>query len=765
VRSLTSRRRCGVLVAGLLLCSSTAWAQNQRAVLELVVNQVSAGESIVVLRGSDVLVPADALVKAGLEGLKGERVEIGGASVVSLSSLAPNISFRLDESELRLYITANPDLLGPQVHNLFTGAPADLVYKADASGFVNYAVNYSTAGRLELFAESAVSLKGGLVYNTVSTIGSSATRGITSVSFDQKARMRRWTFGDSLGYTGPLGGDAWIAGISVSKEFSINPYYVRHPTLSLTTPISVPSVMEVQVNGQVVSREQVAPGRLEVRNLPMTLGRNDAQIIVRDAFGGERELSSDYYLTTTALAKGVHEYQYSLGFRRVAVGEKSWDYRTPVALARHRVGVSDTLTVGGRFETHPGRLFSTGPSFNIRLPLGEVETAAAVSRRRGEWGSAALVGFSRIGRVFSAGGNVTVSSRQYATLAPAITGQEPAIQANAFASTSVGGQVTVTAQHTMTKLHQGLTRSRTGLLSTIRLTRTMDLTASVSRVSDGRVSGREAYAGVAIAIGRATASAAYVSDVRGGRLSLDAQRPLPVAEGYGYQLHAENGQLDMVSGVARYQSRYGRYEVRQEMVAGQAHTAVSAAGSIVGIGGGLHASRPVQDSFALIRVPGVEGVRAYASHQEIGKTGRRGDLLIPDLQAYYGNVLGVADGDIPIQYSVPDTGQTLALPYRGGAVAVFPVQRIQRVVGVVKIVDGSADRSPAYGEVVVTARGKDLTSPIGSTGAFYFEDLPEGTHSAVVHERDGRTCAFTVKVPASDSTVVNLGTLRCEPRP
>jgi outer membrane usher protein len=358
-----------------------------------------------------------------------------------------------------------------------------------------------------------------------------------------------------------------------------------------------------------------------------------------------------------------------------------------------------------------------------------------------------------------------VSSRQYATLTPAITGQEPAIQANAFASTSVGGQVTVTAQHTMTKLHQGLTRSRTGLLSTIRLTRTMDLTASVSRVSDGRVSGREAYAGVAIAIGRTTASAAYVSDMHGGRMSLDAQRPLPVAEGYGYQLHAENGQFDMASGVARYQNRYGRYELRQDSVAGQNNTTISAAGSIVAIGGGLHASRPIQDSFALIRVPGIEGVRAYASHQEMGKTGRRGDLLIPDLQAYYGNVLGVADGDIPIQYSVPAAGQTLALPHRGGAVAVFPVQKIQRVVGIVKIVDGSADRSPAYGEVVVTARGKDLTSPVGSTGAFYFEDLPEGTHSAVVHERDGRTCAFTVTVPASDGTVVNLGTLRCESRP
>jgi outer membrane usher protein len=765
VLSLTSLRRCGVILVSLLLWSGVASAQNQRAILEIVVNQVSAGESIVVLRGADVLVPVASLDHAGLNGLKGEREDVGGISLVSLSSLAPAISFRVDEGELRLYVTASPDLLGQHVRDLYVGAPTDLVYKSDTSGFVNYAVNYRSGGRVDVFAESAVSIKGTLVYNTVSTTGDTATRGITSVSFDEKASMRRWTFGDSLGYTGPLGGDAWIAGISVAKEFSINPYFVRHPTLSLTTPISVPSVMEVQVNGQVVSREQVAPGRLELRNLPMTLGRNDAQIIVRDAFGGERELSSTFYLTTTALAKGVQEYQYSLGFRRAAISEKSWDYRVPVALARHRVGLSDTITAGGRFEMHPGRLFSAGPSFNIRLPLGEIETAAAVSRKGGDWGTAGLAGFSHTGRMFGAGGNLIVSSRRYATLTSNLPGEDPAVQANAFASASVGGPVTVTAQHSTTKLHGGLTRSRTGLLSTVRLTRTMELTASVSRVSDGRVSGREAYLGVAIAIGRGTASAAYVSDMRGGRVALDAQRPLPVAEGYGYQLHAESGQYDAASGVARYQSRYGRYEVRQETVSGEAHTSVSAAGSIVGIGGGIHASRPIQDSFALIRVPGVEGVRAYASHQEIGKTGRHGDILVPDLQAYYGNVLDVADGDIPLQFSVPASGQTVALPYRGGAVALFPVQKVQRVVGVIKIASGSGDRLPSFGEIVVTARGKETSSPVGSTGAFYFEDLPAGTHSAVVHERDGRTCAFTVTVPASDDTVVKLGTVRCESRP
>jgi outer membrane usher protein len=216
--------------------------------------------------------------------------------------------------------------------------------------------------------------------------------------------------------------------------------------------------------------------------------------------------------------------------------------------------------------------------------------------------------------------------------------------------------------------------------------------------------------------------------------------------------------------VARYQTKYGRYEVRQEQTAGEANTTVTAAGSIVGIGGGVYASRPVQDSFALVRIPGVEGVRAFASHQEVGKTGRKGDLLVPDLQAYYGNILGVADGDIPLQYSVPDVGQTVALPYRGGAVAEFGVQKVQRVVGVITVGRDNEDRIPAYGDITVTAKGREFNSPIGSSGKFYFEDLAAGTHSAVVRDTAGNECSFTITVPSSDGTIVNLGALRCEAR-
>ena len=606
MRPLKSPRRFFALIVLLVLASpSMMRAQTQRAVLELLINQVSVGESMVVMRGSDVLVGTQALTDAGLQGFAGEREPLGGQEFVSLSSLAPEVSFRVDEMELRLYISAAPELLGQRVLDLYSGAPRDLVFRANTSGFVNYAVNYTSDRQADAFTESALSVRGALFYNTFSVTRHAATRGLSSVTVDQRAQMRRWVFGDNLGFTGPLGGDAWIAGVTVAKEFAINPYFVRHPTLSLSTPINVPSVVEVQVNGQIVSREPVAPGRLDVRNLPLTLGRNDAQVIVRDAFGVERELSSMYYLTTSALAEGVHDYRYSVGFRRQAVGEKSWDYRTPAALARHRVGLTDNVTLGGRVETDPGRLFNAGPSLNLRLPIGEIEAAAAVSRTVGEWGTASLVGFSFTGRPVTAGGSVRVASRWYETLAPKPEGEDPSTEANVFASASIGGPVTVTMQHSLTRLHQGITRSRTGILSTIHVARNMELTASVNDVRDERTRGEEIYAGITILFGRsATASVAHVRDGRGSRMTVDAQRSLPVGEGYGYQFHGESGDNSLATGVARYQGRYGRYELHQESLNGDTTTTASTAGSIVAIGGGVYASRPVQNSFALVRSPG-----------------------------------------------------------------------------------------------------------------------------------------------------------------
>jgi len=738
-------------------------AQDQRAVLELVVNGVSAGESLVVLRGADVLVPVSALDAAGLRGYAGTRELLFGRELVSLASLGPVVTFTVSEVDLRVALTVSPDLLERQVRDLWTRAPREMQFRADDSAFLNYSLNYASGGQISAFAESAASIRGALFYNTLTATNDSTVRGLTSISVDQRTQMRRWTFGDAFGYTGALGGDAWMAGINITKEFAIDPYFVRYPSLSLSTPINVPSVMEVHVNGQIVSQERVAPGRVDLQNLPVTLGRNDARIVVRDAFGVTRELSSTFYMTTTALAKGVHDYQYSIGFRRLAVGTKSWDYRTPIALIRHRVGLSDVVTAGGRFEYRPAHLVSGGPNFNFRLPFGEVEAAASASRHDGRWGRAGQIGFTYTSRTFGAGGSVMLASRDYANMTPNQVGEDPAQRINLFANTSVAGPVSLTIQHSSTKMHQALTRSRTSLLSSVHLARNLELMVGVSQSRDEMGRSREAYAGLTVLFGRASASVSRVHDRRGGRMVVDAQQSLPVGTGYGYQMRAENGQNGHVTGVAQYQTQYGRYEVRQERIAGATSTMVSAAGSIVGIGGGVYASRPVRESFALLRVPDVEGVRAFSSNQEVGRTGRRGDLLIPDLQAYYGNLLNIADTDVPLTYSVPQARMTLAPPYRGGAVALFPVERIRRVIGRVRVVEGQNERTPAYGQMTIRINGDVVDSPLGSNGNFYFENLPAGRHTATVEDEKG-SCSFSIEVPSTSDVLVQLGTLTCTVR-
>jgi len=310
-------------------------------------------------------------------------------------------------------------------------------------------------------------------------------------------------------------------------------------------------------------------------------------------------------------------------------------------------------------------------------------------------------------------------------------------------------------------MYQGLVRERSTLLASIHLHRNVELTASAARTRDEHGRGREVYAGLTVVFGKASATVSQSHDIRGNRMGVEAQQALPVGPGYGYQLHVEDGATDIASGIARFQGQHGRYEVRQETVGTQTTTTLSAMGSVVAIGGGVYATRPVQQSFALIRVPGVEGVRAFSSHQEIGKTGRGGDVLVPDLQAYYGNILNIADGDIPIQYAVADAGMTIAPPFRGGAVAHFDVQMVQRVMGRIKVANGREEKYQQYGELTVTSTtGRSYGSPVGSDGTFYFENLPKGSYAAVMEYR-GTRCAFQLVIPASSDMVLDVGTVRC----
>jgi outer membrane usher protein len=366
-----------------------------------------------------------------------------------------------------------------------------------------------------------------------------------------------------------------------------------------------------------------------------------------------------------------------------------------------------------------------------------------------------------VGRHVSFGTLLAHSENSYANVSLGKSDAHPQTTFNVFASVPTGRGSTLTVQHAHITSYGTAPQTRSSLLGSIRLWRAADLVGSVTRNRSVEDSGLEVSLGVTVSLGsRTVASASAVRARAVTQAAVDVQRPLPVGTGFGYQFRAEGGDHRVVSGMAQYQGDYGRYEVRRNAVGSTTTTSANVAGGIVAIGGGIHATRPVRNSYALVRVPGVEGVRTYSSNQEVGRTSRRGSLLVPDLLPYYGNQLAISDTDIPLDYEVPGVQLTLAPPYRGGAVAVFPVRRTQRITGSIRVLTPQGEQRPSYGTLTVNAGGETFTSPLGADGEFYFENVKPGRHTAVVAQGDA-TCSLTIDFPAVDDPTVTLGVLQC----
>lgn len=736
-------------------------AQTQRAFLTLSVNGVDHGDALVVIGEGDVLLSAGALATAGLRAVAGRRETIEGEPYVSLASLAPQVNYRVDESALRLVVTADPALLGVVVRNLDAGAPAGLVYGNATSGFVNYSVSGGAGGDYEIFAETGVSARGALFSTTATRTATGTIRGLSSMTIDRRSRLERWTVGDSFVSAGPLGGDALVGGVTFGREFSLAPYFVRHPTMSVSTPVQLPSVLEVHVNGRLVREEQVQPGRLDVRNLPLSTGQNDTRLVLRDPFGGTREITSGFYLTSSVLARGVQDYQYSVGWRRSSLGIDSFDYREPVAIGRHRLGLNDALTAGVRAEGARD-LFSGGPSLNMRLPFGEVEVAGAMSHAQGRWDSAAHLSYMYVGRHVSFGGLGTHTGERYANVSRPLDQARPEQAVSAFTSVPTGRGSTITLQHSEQFGVESVQESRTSLLGSARVMHNAELVVNVARTRGAAGRGFEASLGVTMMFGgRTVASVSGQRSTDGTSAVVDVQRALPVGTGFGYQLRAQTGDRASGSALAQYQGPYGRYQVRHDGIGRSASTTFNVSGGVVAIGGGLYPTRAVRGSYALVEVPGVEGVRTLSSNQEIGRTGHGGTLLVPDLLPYYGNLLAIADSDVSLEYEVGMVQMTLAPPYRGGAIALFPVKRVQRIVGRMTVTgDGREPQPAAYGTLMMTVAGEQVASPLGAAGEFYFENAGPGRHAAVVTYAQ-QTCTLTIEVPDVAAPQLDLGALSC----
>jgi outer membrane usher protein len=796
VRGALGAIAAAALVVATTVTTATPAVAQERSIWALTINDEPKGDVEVVLTADGPWVDPLALVAAGVVSVPGGTRQTFASDAierVSLASLAPHITFNLDEAEIRLILSADPALLRTTELAISNPRPPGWKVSSNKAMFLNYSANWSTDDTTVGYGELGVHIFGALFETAASVDDSGAvTAGLTSLTFDQVRGRRRWVVGDTIGRSTTLGSAPVVGGFSVATQEDLDPYYAIYPAPQIRGAVRTPSTADVYVDGRLVSSVRLPPGRFTLNDLPLETGFGKARVIIRDAFGRQDSIALGFYLSTQLLKRGEQDYSYVAGLERTS-SDSTVTYARAMGTAVHNIGVADWLTIGFQAEG-ASDVAMGGAGFHARLwRLGTFGAEGLASRTDEKaQGYAATGVYSFLSSWFSTEVRGTWIGPEFQNLflEPADRGQ---VTADASASVSLGllGSLTVggtlggpdalTARLSQInpdligRLPEDVKRKLQDSLAT-QHDRSLRLSYSLNVTSRAQLSANatrhhkagfpiewEGFASLTVALGwRTTASAVTTVDVDGEALtSVNIQRSLPLGPGFGFRVDADTDDPYRSTGTFEVQSRRGILGVRVDGAEGDTTIGtINLAGSIVAIGGEVLLSRPVDDGFALVKVPGSRGVRVLANNQVSGRTGRRGSLFVPDLRSYLSSPIGIVQDDLPIEMKLGAISQDVAVPYRGGAVVVFEANVIRGLTGRLNV-GGTA---PEYGTLTVGAGATPFTSPLNASGEFYFEDLPPGDHQGIASWR-GRSCRATIHMPDNAPPMTDAGVVACVEEP
>ncbi|HXZ91805.1 MAG TPA: fimbria/pilus outer membrane usher protein [Burkholderiales bacterium] len=749
-------------------------------IARIVVNSVEKGDATVYrsAQGTWLARPAD-VGNWGLKAPESARVEIDGEPYVALDRL-PELKVAFDEQTVTLALQAAPGQLPATDIDLAWRRKPGTLYPADSSMLFNYnltALGDAGFGSRSYQGSTEFAARSGnwLLYNTTSYQDGAGfdhrtTRLLTNVQYDDRANLRRLTAGDFFTPGFDVAGSVGMGGFSFSKLYGMDPYFVQYPTAGFTAQVALPSTVEVRVDGNLVSQQLVQPGTLDIRNVTAAAGQRNVTVIIRDPYGREQVLGQPFYFTQFGLTKGLQEYSYNVGALRQRYGVASNDYGHLAASGFHRYAFTDSLTLGLRGEGD-SELYNLGPFATLTLPrAGIVGLGFSGSERNGVRGHATGATYSYARGPFSLGYAGRTFSRDFAQLADEIN-LPLFLKSDEFANAALffpqlgTFSLGYASMRSYTLPDQrswnfGYTRS---LLDARAI-----LTFNYTR-AERPVTGDSWLVSFTYYFDRITSAVGRAGGTQGSNFQSAAlQKAVPLGQGYGYVVEGGRAERDGESAAVGR----GMFQLNAAHAIAGVDTFTSSdrsvepgssrafvAGGIGYAGGTLFASRPILDSFAVVRVGDVPGVPVYANGWLQGNSDARGEVVATNLNAFYDNDISFRAQDLPLNYAFPRSQLTVSPPNRSGSVVKFQLKAVQAVYGSL-VAERAGKRAPLdLRELAVSGAGRSFPSFTGQRGEFYFEDLEPGDYTLRVQGK--AACTATIRVRHTADPFLDLGAVPC----
>ncbi len=758
----------------------------------LTLNLVARGDvALLFLPDGDYWLGAADAAALGLTVPAPANREYRGEKYVSLRALGAG-RFTFSERDLTLSLELPPAVLARQ--RLDTGAQPSvrqLTGNDDFSSILNYQTAVSgtqgvgTKPVAQLTTELATRWQGILFRHSSAYFGGDTpihyARYETQVIYDDPENLRRWTFGDSISYSGTFGSTLPLGGISVTKFYGFDPRFIRYPLAGFSTFATTPSELTVSYQGIPMLQKQVQPGPVDISNLYYYGGARALDVTIRDALGRVQTFNVPFYFTDEVLGKGIDEYSYQAGKLRSNPGGAFDHYGRNAASAFYRKGLSDSFTLGARGETsgdiaNGGLLaslrgntwgivsgnFSYGGSRDLGRYASASQAAYAYQTREAGF----RVSLSRSGDAYK---NLSDSNDALLTSASRIVRE---LRTNASYNVSGLGLFTVDISRRRNANGDETTQRTLSLSKSLGHGLVAFLTASDTSGIGGK---REVFLNINwnLDINYNAAATVRSSNNDGETYSTSFNKSIPNGPGVGYRIDTDSLRNGDASGDrvrAFSQLNTDAVQLRGEAAADrfrQTSTTRSYSADVSGAislaGGRLMISRPIPDSFAVVALAEpLAGIKVFQNNQLAGITDSEGQLLLPALNAFQDNQITLDHRDIPLDYSFGTLNKSLYPPYRSGQFWQVDVYRAQTFGGSLRArIDGQLRAvPPGTGRLLVN--GQPISFLIGNNGEFFLERMTPGQYTAEIVV-DSKICGFKLAIPASKESYVKLGeTVVCE---
>ncbi len=745
------------------------------------------------LKALGILVPADS----------GEPSEQNYRSLSDIDGL----EFNLNMETLTLELMADSSILTASDFNLDVVAGENILRPEPNSAFLNYSLNVGggngTTDTNLLFTNELGIRKNRYLFLTNSQLvndsfQSNFIRLDTSLIYEDPVNFNRSVFGDVFSTSGFEASGLQLGGVQFSRNFRMDPYYRTYPGLALTGTVDVPTEIEVFLDGHSVLKEWLPPGPYNLNNIRRYRGAGVIEIVMRDTYGREERIVQPFYLSDDLLKHKLHAFSYSAGARREQFGAESFNYGDFIFQGFHDYGWLEELTIGTSAEGSsdvsnliPRIVWQPGNWGSLRSTLG-------ASTSTDGFGYESSIGYQYFGRAFGLQCDFKYASEAFATVAILDSTERPEFEfiANVSYHAHQLGSLTLDTRIKTDHFTDG--QNRIGATYSRRLTRNLSLVASI-HTTTGLTEEDRAFISLNYLFNpEVTISAIGEVTATGNQFDLQVEKLRPVGEGYSYKalLRQSNddvtGATTMFNPLFEYRGKNGIYlgEAWAETggINGLSYR-LQASGAIIALGGKFGLTRPVSDSFALVKVSDIEGIPVSMNNQVIGRTDEEGKLFIAEINSYFNNQISIDDRQIPINRALKSRQHLVAPPLRSGFCLYFDAPEIQPIIGHLYARSSDGLIPLEFTEFkLTTADGAVLAIPTGHGGEFYYDPSEKQLHSisraqvtdcnriaeseqtttstvalsgSIVY--NGQTQNFSIEVPDSDEFFVDAGQVIVNP--